>query len=225
MSPGRPHTLPSMRNSTINLLTVVIIAIMAFITLAPVAGFCLGLAAGLDKAADSSHATLLPTTVNYRPDYSTLVEPVDSVVTADGTVIPVIPEKGMLLIPGSSTSLSMIVVSLICSTFSFLCFVMFAITLIKIVININRNRIFEKRTASQLRQTAVYLLLMALLQIIAGVCQECSGVLDSIEISGYSLSMSWSIPWDLMLIGFLALLMSQVWRKGIQLKEDQDLTI
>ena len=47
----------------------------------------------------------------------------------------------------------------------------------------------------------------------------------SLNLDGYTISSYWELPWDTMLLGLLALLMAQVWSYGLQLKEDQALTI
>ncbi len=44
-------------------------------------------------------------------------------------------------------------------------------------------------------------------------------------IPGYQLSTFWTIPWGSLLMGLLAMLMAQIWSRGLEMKEEQELTI
>lgn len=217
--------MKTMRKRTINILSVVIIIILAFITIVPVIGFCTGVVVGVSSAETNSDKTLYPVDVRFMPDFDTYISPVDSVTTADGRVMPAIHQETLLMVDDKTYTAGYAWISGILTLASFVFFLLFAVTFTRFIININADRIFVEHNARLLRRMAIFLFAMAVAQVCGGLIHEFSGMLDSIAISGYTITMAWSVPWAVLLIGFMALIMSSVWQRGIRLKEEQDLTI
>lgn len=104
-------------------------------------------------------------------------------------------------------------------------FIILIVKFVKFINNINKNKVFEKINVKLLKQMGLILLSMSIIQIVLLFSSKFIVSTLSLEIEGYSISSSMDFPWTVTLIGLVALLMAQVWAKGIQMREEQELTI
>jgi hypothetical protein len=120
---------------------------------------------------------------------------------------------------------SYIIANLICGLIILAIVVVTIIKFIRLINNINRNKVFERCNVKLLRQLGILMLSLALVNIISGVYGEIIVARLPYELSGYTYSYYWQLPWGHILIGLVSLLMAQIWAKGIQMREEQELTI
>lgn len=99
------------------------------------------------------------------------------------------------------------------------------IEFIKFIININKGYIFDNKNVKRLKRFSYYLISISVLKCVAGVIEDCLFSQLGLEMDGYSISSYWLLPWGTLLLGLLSLLMAQVWSRGIEMKEEQELTI
>ena len=104
-------------------------------------------------------------------------------------------------------------------------YVLLLIQFIRFIVNINRGNIFDNKNVTRLRRFAFYLISISVIKCLGGLIEDCMLAKMNLNLDGYELSTYWEMPWDTMLLGLLALLMAQVWSYGLQLKEEQSLTI
>lgn len=104
-------------------------------------------------------------------------------------------------------------------------FIILIVKFVKFINNINKNKVFEKINVKLLKQMGLILLSMSIIQIVLVFSSKYIVSTLLLEIEGYSISSSIDFPWTVTLIGLVALLMAQVWAKGIQMREEQELTI
>ncbi len=163
--------------------------------------------------------------ISFEPNFSTMLRGTDSLTFTNGERYQTIMTRSMIMVPkekySSGYSWGVNVLYITCLVL----YVLLLVQFIRFIININNGNIFDKKNVTRLRRFALYLISISVLKCIAGLIEDSmlSGL--SLSLEGYTLSAYWEIPWDTMLLGLLALLMAQVWSYGLQLKEDQALTI
>lgn len=163
--------------------------------------------------------------ISFEPNFSTMLHGTDSLTFTNGHTYQTIMTRSMIMVPkekwSANYSWCVNVLYIICIVL----YVLLLIQFIRFIININNGNIFDRKNVTRLRRFALYLISISVLKCIAGLIED--GMLSGLSLSldGYTLSAYWEIPWDTMLLGLLALLMAQVWSYGLQLKEDQALTI
>lgn len=113
----------------------------------------------------------------------------------------------------------------VCAVAIFIFYLLMAFKTIRFVVAINRKQVFDRRNIMRLTWIGILLLGIALLQVVIGLIEDNAVSSLGLTLDGYGLTSYWTIPWTELLLGLMALLMAQVWRRGCQLKEDQELTI
>ena len=229
-----------MKKTSINILCILIILLITGSILTPVlyfskffyAGFKSGIeqtddtdngAAGDDNTYDPSEFNIAD--IYFEPDISTIISSNDSLVFENGEQYQTIISRATLMIPKddwmSSYSWVVDVLYLACLVL----YVQLLIQFIRFIININRGNIFVMKNVTRLRRFAWYLISISVLKCIAGTIEDYTLSALNLKITGYTMSAYWEMPWGTMLLGLLALLMAQIWSLGMQMKEEQELTI
>lgn len=224
-----------MKKTSINLLCVLIIAILAGSILLPAAMasyyFVAGMLANAETTAEVAPQpdTVIDTSslvvIAMQPGREKLAAPTDTIKFDDGREFPAVITSANIYVPDAEMQSNLDTVSLICTILSTICLILLIIELIKFMISINKGQIFNSLNVKRLRRFGIYLILIAAIECMSGLFQENSIVSMGLELEGYDITALWSIPWQHLLLGFLALLMSQVWAYGLSLKEEHELTI
>lgn len=220
-----------MNRISINLLCIIFITVLAASLLVPglafTTAFITGVNDGIGKAPNGD--VIAPPTVPVEVimdsgmKYAALQN--DTITTDDGQELVMRVRRASLQIPEHKYSLA----SMLTVAISYLCvagiFIFLIIQLIKFATKINRGIIFDRRNAAHLNKIGIALLLIAVLEIIPGICEDYVVSSLNATIQGMGLTSYWTIPWSEFLLGIMALMMGRIWIKGIRLKEDQELTI
>lgn len=224
-----------MKKTSIYLLSLIIIIVVAFSVLQPAykmsEAFFEGYAAGYSSSteAEGSKAILpdlgTPVDVQFNPEMATLIEPKDSIVFDNGSRMPLVINKVAIVVPETRVPAWYSAISLISYPLQIILLGILIWRFLKFIINISREEIFEKKNVKLLRQFSVLLLCIALLEIISNASNALLFNSLSVTMKGYSLSAFINFPWGNILLGCIGLLMAQVWARGIEIKREQDLTI
>lgn len=145
--------------------------------------------------------------------------------TNDTTTCRTVPSKVVVFIPDKQFSIGYIVGFALCMTVWVVLSILTIVALIKFIIKINKGFVFVEKNVKYLRRIAWCLLGISASQCVAGVLQEhlISGV--NATIDGAALSAYWEMPWTTVILGLMALLIAEVWDRGIKMQEEQELTI
>lgn len=222
-----------MKRTSITLLCILIMAALALSVIMPVYylgySFGYGVAHGLEH---SGAACTQPATSTYdlafNPDIDLFLEPQDTIKTNDGRSFPVVIERAVIQIPDSDTDPAPgapAVWSAIAGILGAVTGVAVLVLFVRFVVNINKGRVFDHRNVRLLRLMGILLLAMSLLQVAQGLIDDYMLARTGFGLQGYALSTYWSIPWGSLLFGLIALLMAQVWARGLALQRDHELTI
>ncbi len=162
------------------------------------------------------------------PDATTLITPTDSLTLSNGREVGFVPMSGMIDTSGCgvvSDSFATAIVSGIFGIANLLFILLAIIAFMKYIVSINKSKIFVSRNARLLRKMGVYLLISAGCVLICGILSEISFGSLQADVTGYHLRAYWQIPWGNALLGLLGLLMSQIWHRGIVMKDEQEYTV
>lgn len=219
-----------MNKTSINLLCICILVMLAISILLPAVGmtasFSRGLSDGIEDVSDTS---------NYAP--STFIEIIpkmeiplpqefsDSVRFDDGRTFAAQPTTLHVEVPASYYPTWINIFVGLCYLGCIVIYIFFAIKFVKFVVNINRGIIFDLKNIRLLNAIGILLIIISILQISAGVAEDYVVESIGLTLGGVEFTTSWTIPWSELIIGLIALLMAQVWYRGYRLKKDQELTI
>lgn len=214
-----------MKKTSINILCILIIAILAGSILVPGVAFIDGFTAGFNDAGTSTVESHTPIRVQYNSPTKDMFRPDSTVKSQDGSEYAIAHRTGIILVPDEKIPSWYEAITCIFVLVEFILFIMLVVELIQFLININHNRIFDMRNVKRIRRFGIYLIIIAVLQCANGLTDVM--VVYSFNIySGTSpLTAIWTIPWSNLLIGMIALLLSQIWKMGLEMKKEQDLTI
>lgn len=213
-----------MKKTSINILCIAIIAILAGSILVPGIALVDGFAAGFNSS-DKTQETYTPVMVHYNASSEDMFRPDSEVFSADGTRYPITYRTGIILVPDNKIPVWYTSTTIVCISIELILFIMLVVELIQFLININHNRIFDIRNVKRLRRFGIYLILIAIFQSVNGLTDVISVYSLNISSENTPLTAIWSIPWGNLLLGLLALLLSQIWSMGLQMKKEQELTI
>ncbi len=185
-----------------------------------------GFRAGIDdKNEDISQAQMLD--VYFDPSTEQYLSPTDTIAFTNGVKLPVTYTRGIVYSshPADKGTDWLTIMQILCYAAEGICFIMIVILFVQFIININKGKIFVAENVKLLRKIALWLIALALIIFCSGICQELAVSKMGLTLEDYNISAYWTMPWDILIIGLVALLMAQAWSRGIQLKEDQELTI
>lgn len=229
-----------MKKTYINALCILIIVILAGSILAPAFylgnAFLAGWTSGMDQSGVSSDElnkindnnsldAYVPIDICFNADLRTVISSQDSLMFDNGETYPLVLSRGTVMVPEEKWGMELSWLTLSLYILSFVLFVLLMIEFIKFIININKERIFVPKNVVRLRRFGWYLISIAGLRCAAGIIEDRMFSNLGLTLSGYDPSSYWAFPWGNLLIGLLALLMAQVWARGLEMKEENELTI
>ena len=168
------------------------------------------------------------TTINtcFKPEITKFISNPDSIAcVATNDSVPVVWQRGSIFVPDNTIPMWYLILGICCELITLILFITLIIKFIKLIININKDLIFEYKNVKLLRQLGIMLLIIATSQLIHGISSEVLISSFSYKFNGYDISAYWNIPWYNITFGLVALLMAQIWARGIQMREEQELTI
>lgn len=213
-----------MKKTSINILCILILAILAGSILVPGIALVDGFTAGLNSS-ETTEVSYTPVMVHYNVSSKDMFRPDSAVYSTDGTRFPIVHRTGIILVPDNKIPGWYSATTIVCVSIEVILFIMLVVELIQFLININHNRIFDIRNVKRLRRFGIYLILIAFFQCINGLTDVMAVMSLSIISEHSPLTAIWTIPWSNLLIGLLALLLSQIWSMGLEMKKEQELTI
>ncbi|MDE6559016.1 MAG: DUF2975 domain-containing protein, partial [Muribaculaceae bacterium] len=163
--------------------------------------------------------------VQFQPSTKVLLNPQDSIAFSDGRKIPYIINDVILMAPSDRIPDWMKWVFVVLAPLQLVLIILIIWKLIRFIINVSKEQIFVSRNVRYLRQVSTFLLIIALIQICEGLCKSKIFSIYELTTSGYNLSSTWDFSWNLLIMATLGFLFAQIWSYGIQIKEDQELTI
>lgn len=221
-----------MKKTSINLLCILIIGILTASVIMPAyyigASLGKGFKTGLEIAEKQKSAEGIDfQTVEFylEPEANMLINPQDSVTFDDGRTYPMIVQHASVVVDSESVPRWPQWTWLVCYVLTLVICILLIVEFIKFVININKGEVFVTRNVTLLRRFALYLIVIASLNVVSGISQEILLSTLNLRLEGYAIGAYWMIPWSNLLLGLLALLIAQVWSRGIALEEEQQLTV
>ncbi len=219
-----------MKKISINTLCIILIAILATNVLsvcwASADAFMAGWNSGLNPEEESQIEVTTPFKMKVIREGRSRFAPTDTIYLEDGRVYPAMVDRATVLLPSHDVPLAAEIVNAVTVLASFVLLILLIIQFVKFILNINREQIFESKNVRHLRRFGIYLLAIACLQCFTGLYNDyILARLNLTDSTGLALADAWTIPWSDFLIGCLALLMAQIWARGIKMRELQDLTI
>ncbi|MEZ3532679.1 MAG: DUF2975 domain-containing protein [Muribaculaceae bacterium] len=228
-----------MKKTSINILCIFIIAILASSVITPAYYICTVFISGVKSgysqyqghisetaSLDSYKPTqTVPVDLSFSPDIPTMLAGSDTITIGNSEHYPLTFTRATIHVPSEKWGESLSNVTILIYVACFVLFVLLMVQFIKFIININKGEIFVRRNVTLLRRFAWYLLSIAIMKCIAGLIEDYMFSQLGFTIPGYQLSTFWTIPWGSLLMGLLAMLMAQIWSRGLEMKEEQELTI
>lgn len=220
-----------MKVNSINILSVLIILILAGSISLPVylgvQSFLYGFKEGLESAESDKPMKFEDATfdVAFNPQVSVIYQQNDSITFKSGDTYPFVIMRGLVSVPDKKVANTRSIVNVIVNIAIFALFIALVVDLIKFVVNVNRGVYFESKNMKRLCRFGCYLLIMAALECVGGICDDYFLSTLNLKLTGYFISSYWNIPFGTTLLGLLALMMANVWQRAISIKEEQELTI
>lgn len=228
-----------MKKTSINILCVLIIVILAGSVLTPAyylgSVFFMGVRHGfygeMSETAETTGlpgsydpSSTVPVDVSFQPDFETMIKGNEIIMFGDDSY-PTALTRATLMVPSEKWDNSLSWTAITLYVACFVLFILLLIQFIRFIVNINRGNIFVRGNVMRLRRFAWYLISIAVLKCIAGIIEDCMFSRLDIRLDGYTLSTYWTMPWGTLMLGLLALVMAQIWSRGLEMREEQDLTI
>lgn len=220
---------------TINVLCGLIILIMAVQVCIPIYkfsvafgyGFSAGIEAGLeDNNADTVQMeTLVPVDITFSPTKNSYITPPDSLVFADGRSYQMLLKSAVVMVPVSGNSMFYYVCGIILSLSTIVVVIMVIVAFLNFLVSINRGFIFDSANVRRLARIGWLLLIASLLEIMAGLTRIFITDLTGFKSELYNLSSSWTLPFSDAMFGLFALMLAAIWRRGLEMQNEQALTV
>ena len=219
----------------INLLCALIIGVLGISVLLPLVSIIYSISTSefvcnTDEVSTTENATEknrshIPMGVTFKATSQHMIAFKDSVTFDNGQSLPVLLQQGIIVVPEQNYTKAATISEMISSIADVILCLLMVVVLIRLIVNINRGEIFVRRNVRFLSRFGIYMLLMSLIQCINIWVQDLAFKSTGISIDGYIIGVNTEISWSNFLIGLIALLMAQVWSAGINLREENELTI
>lgn len=218
-----------MKKTSINLLSILVIALLAVAYILPAINmlttFVTGFSHERTEQSVEMYASSTPVETALLPSASVLNNPTDSLTFSNGETMPVVYQQAIVMAPDHDFYVKSFICEVVLTVISIVLYC-FALWLLgKFVININKSHIFESSNVKILNRFGICMLIIALLDCVSGFVQTQMVETAGLVRQGYDFAAVWEVPWGTFLIGAIALLLGQVWSLGLQMREEQDLTI
>lgn len=214
----------SMKKTSINALCVIIILILASNVLTTLWTGVQAFVSGYN-APNPSGELLTPVRVAMNHYRTASIAPSDTVYLDGGKTYAAMVDRATLMMPDHSFWIGAQIIDSVCIVAVIVLLVLLIIQFVKFIVNINRGLIFEYVNIRHLRRFGVYLLAISAVQCIMGLANDYAISRLGLSSCGVALVSAWTLPWSDMLFGCLALLMAQIWTRGLRMREEQELTI
>lgn len=213
--------------TAINILCVIIVSILTLITVLPCITFARGVIDGMNisKESDMILSTRTPFEVVIVKENNYEITPQVGVQMAEGENIPAAVERLRMLVPNDRFNEHLLWINVLIFILISITFIYIVVEMIRFVININKGKIFESKNVKLIFRFGIGILIIAVLQCTSGIIQDTIASAIGLTSDGEKLTAPWSIPWANFLVGTFALLLAQVWKMGLRMKAEQELTI
>lgn len=216
----------------VNILCVIILIILVTMLALSVCSFGMGFGKGVSASDDmfNSGDAYGMENVYMSPDTekSNSFFP-DSLELSDGEKIPMIVQHAIVCPPEMETDHGKFFNPLIVNTILILTYLAFMVVVvvkfIKFIININKDRIFVVKNVRLIKQMGIWLLVAAAVYIVYGILGDIRLAGLHLSPRNYVITADWNVPWSNIILGLLALLISEIWKMAFKMKEEQELTI
>lgn len=228
-------TLSNIQNlnmkKTINTLCITIICVIAASVIMPTyqLGYYFGAGFQAGWNAESQESLLkdnTPLSLAFIPDFDKLANVPDTIIdNKSGDILPIALTQGALYVPDNKIPQWYTIIAIICELGLICTAITLLVKFIRLIININKDKIFEHTNVKLLRHIGLMLLIITLIQLTLGVTGEIVVETLPYQFTGYTYGSYWQLPWSNLLLGLVSLLMAQIWHRGIKMREEQELTI
>lgn len=221
-----------MNRTSINLLSSIFLIFLAAAVVVPGIGMYMGVVDGFkseglhaqNHSVDSQDMGW-PVLVTINTPNSEITALQKDIEADNGNVIHTHLRTAEYRLPAQAMGTGAKVISVTSALVFVICFCLMAFKTLRFVIAINRKHVFERSNIKRLNWIGKMLLGMAIAQIAVGIIEDNAVARLGLEVAGYGLTSFWTIPWTEFLLGLMSLLMAQIWQRGCQLHEEQQLTI
>lgn len=188
--------------------------------------FGYGLTAGFeDEGSGDDEQLSIPVNAVFVPTRKGYAVPSDSVAVAGEKHYPLIVTQGVVMVPEEKVPVSAYVLSMMCTLCAMGITVALIIAFIRFIVSINRGQIFETHNVVRLAKIGWML-------IVAGILEICSGVSQTFLVNAigfvsedYRIKAAWLAPFSELLLGLFALMLASIWKRGLEMQKEQELTI
>lgn len=217
-----------MKKKTINALSAVIILILLGTIVLPAVMFIISIFVTSYCSSNSHSGDILqsnvPVEINLHPSEKEFLNPSFTLTFDNQETYPMSIYDVVIMMP-TDRAVSDFVWPIAVSVLLFLCFTLLMIDFIKFIININKGIIFEQKNLRYLNRFGWLLILTGIFECISDLLHDNYIQKLNLSLKGYTISYDSIVPWDIFLLGFLALLLARVWKCGMSIEEERKLTI
>ena len=218
-----------MKKTSINLLSALVILFLTVAMLLPVVKVLYSFIGTYTGANSLQNERILqsatPMEMNFYPEPDMIDNPTVELTFDNGQTLPAVVQKAVVIVPEHQSSSTSFLVEMGIYAIAVVIYALMIVDLVKFVININRGQIFVRASVTRLRRMGLYLIAIGLLEFCVGLIEDFSVSNTGLSMQGVVLGASWEIPWSTFLLGLMALLLGQVWSHGLELREENELTI
>lgn len=210
---------------SVNLLCVCIIALISITVLFGLGVFTQGFVEGMSETREPiAHDDYLFLTASFTP--ASMAETPDSIMAADGHRLPIFTGKGSVGVPIERIQDFPLILLAACGLLTLVIFIFLLVQFVKLIVNFNRGRIFEVRNCRYLSRIGVSMLVMAVLSMFVSYGNSQMIIDAAGGLKNYSTVNWWALlPSSDFIVGLLALLFAQIWKRGISIKNENELTV
>lgn len=218
-----------MKKTSINLLSALVILFLTVAMLLPVVKVLYSFIGTYTGANSLQNERILqsatPMEVNFYPEPDMIDNPTVELTFDNGDIHPAVVQQAVVIVPQQESFFWTSLAEICIYAIAVVIYALMIIDLIKFIININRGKIFVRASVTRLRRLGLYLLVIGFLELSAGLIEDYTVTNCGLTMAGVGLGANWEMPWSIFLLGLMALLLGQVWSHGLELREENDLTI
>ncbi len=220
-----------MKKTSIYILSIIIIAVVVISVVVPgyneITSGIDSVQTGMQQSREAQAAIPdgTPISVRFEPTGNEIIQPTDSMQFDRDMSLPVIIGNVSIIVPDEKIPSWCHIVWLFSLPIQAVCLLILVWKFIRLIYNFSKERIFVRQNVRLMRQFSFLLFGIVALEIFSGLVHEYVFSQYPVNMEGYSVYASWDFPWANLLIALVSLLMAQVWARGIEIQEEQALTI
>lgn len=218
-----------MKKASINIVSALVILLLTVEYIIPsvttLAIIISGFTAEATYDESQSVEPLMPVMTIMSPSAGVLENPTDTIVFDGGVRHPAILQEAIVMVPEHRFYFQSFIYELVIYAVNVILSVIALYFLIRFIINVSRGTIFTRPNGRYLRVFGWLLIALGGVECCNGLVM--SAMIDTANLSraGYTFLANWEMPWNSYLLGCVALFLGQVWKLGISMREEQELTI